>query len=178
MTSKPPSNLLSLDIARVTGIAWGALTDQIPRTHVWDLPVFHRDDALGYRIMTLENTLHDMIEWACIDTVVIAERFPPRTSAQMASGFGLDGAVRAQCLRDDVRLLWQPENQVRKEMFGRSGSSEEMKTAAVRWCTRHGIHAERHDSAEAAVLWCWTRNQLVRSAPPCRRAPTLIGAKT
>lgn len=178
MTSKPPNNLLSLDIARVTGVAWGALTDKIPRTAVWDLPVFHRDDALGYRIMSLENTLADFIAWAGIDTVVIAERFPPRTAKQQASGFGLDGAVRAECVRRGVRLMWQPENQVRKEMFGRSGTSEEMKTAAVRWCARHSIKAERHDSAEAAVLWCWTRNQLMRSTPPCRRAPTTIGEST
>jgi len=173
---KRPNRLLSVDTARITGIAWGALSDQLPQTDVWELPDYDRADSLGARIATLENTLHDFIAWADIDTVVIAERFPPRTSKQMASGYGLDGAVRSQCWRDDVQLLWQPEGQVRKEILGRSRGTtrDQLKAAAVRWCEHHGIHVQTDDAADAAVLWCWTRNTLVRHRPPgIRTAPSV-----
>jgi hypothetical protein len=155
MLSRLPHRLLTLDVARLTGWAFAPIG-------VWTLPVADPLDHLGARIAMLEDLLGEFLEVEGVDMVVICERFPPKSITQMASGFGLDGAIRAECRRHRIPLKWQPENQIRREVYGRSGRSEDMKTAALRWCELHGIVVPDDNAAEACVLWRWSRDELVR----------------
>lgn len=158
-----PLRLACLDIARRTGVAWGALSAVQPAVTHWPLPATDPVDALAARIAALENTLGAFLERERIGFVVIAQRFPGRSQAQLASAYGLDGAVRSECWRAGVRLRWQPEATVRKEMLGRGkGPTEVMKALAMRWCAVQGIEVRNDDEADAAVLWRWTRDEMVR----------------
>jgi Holliday junction resolvasome RuvABC endonuclease subunit len=162
-----PPRLAALDIARRTGVAWGSLTDLKPAVTNWPLPLTdpypETNDALAARIASLENTLEKFLKREAISLVVIAQRFPGRSQAQLASAYGLDGAVRSECWRAGVQLRWQPESTVRKEMLGRGrGSTALMKRLAMRWCAVQGIAVRCDDEADAAVLWRWTRDETVR----------------
>lgn len=162
MIGRLPHRLLTLDTARLTGWAFAPITAVVPICGVWELPREDPFDPLGARIAMLEDLLGEFLEAEGVDMVVICERFPPRTTLQMASGFGLDGAVRAECRRHRIPLKWQPENQIRREVYGRAGRSEDMKAEAVAWCSLHGIVCPDHNAAEACVLWRWSRDELVR----------------
>jgi Holliday junction resolvasome RuvABC endonuclease subunit len=163
MPNFAPPRLLALDVARRTGVAWGDLSAVKPAVTNWPLPLTDPVDALAKRIAALENTLKTFLEREAISFVVIAQRFPGRSQAQLASAYGLDGAVRSECWRAEVRLRWQPESTVRKEMLGRGkGPTAVMKALAMRWCAVQGIEVRNDDEADAAVLWRWTRDEMVR----------------
>jgi hypothetical protein len=72
--------------------------------------------------------------------------------------------VQAECYRANIVCRVEAESRVRREMYGRSGRSEEMKAAALRFCRKEGIDVPTHDAAEAAVFWRWTRDELLRGA--------------
>lgn len=160
--------LLSLDVARGTGVAWGRIVDLIPTTRLWPLPRKDELDAVGARIAALDNTLSRFLDdldagglnprWC-----VMAEPFMSRNMGETESNFGLYGIVRAELWRRKIRLLRQPENTVRREILGRgTAPTDEMKKLCLDWCGIHGIAAAEHNAADAAILWYWTRNELVR----------------
>jgi len=161
MSRSPPNRLATFDIATSTGVAWGSLSD-ICRTDVWPLPLHDPVDTLACRVASLENTTSRFLVRENIDLVVIAERFPGRSAAQIAVAYGLDAAVRVECWRAGIPLKWQSESTVRKETFGYTGSRQVMKAAATSFCRHHNIEVLNDDAADAAVMWMWTRNQLVR----------------
>lgn len=173
-----PRAILSLDVATITGFAWGALADVVPLCGIWELP---GDPLLsvGRKVAALENTVIDFLNaQPTVDLVVLAERFVGRSIAQVRLSFALDGVVEAECWRRGLRLVKQPETTVRREMFGRTGRTDDMKAAALAWCARQGIAVPDHNGADAAVLWRWTRDELVRQrgvtgvrAPVIRPAP-------
>lgn len=123
---------------------------------------------MGARAVTLENTLADFIAAHGVEYVVLAERQVIQGkqggSWSVALGFGLDAVVQAECYRANIACRVTPESTVRRDMLGKAGRTEEMKALAVRWCRKQGIDVPTHDAAEAAVMWRWTRDELLRGA--------------
>lgn len=158
---QPPNRLATFDIATSTGVAWGPLSGWCV-TDVWPLPKHDPDDTLAARVAALENTTAKFLARECIDIVVIAARFPGKSQAQVSLAYALDSAVRVECWRQRIPLRWQSENTVRYEMFGYTGTRDVMKAQAMAWCRHHNIAVKNDDAADAAVLWAWTRNELVR----------------
>lgn len=155
--------LLSLDVSGITGWAFGGFADRIPATGIWPLPRRDDSDVVGARIAALENTLSAALDAWCPTVVVMAEAFPGRNMDEAMAKFAMLGIVRSECWRRKIRCLVQPEGTVRKEVLGRGGgSSETMKQLVMDWCHRQGIDVEDHNAGDAAVLWRWTRDELVR----------------
>lgn len=76
---------------------------------------------------------------------------------------GLMGILRTEAWRRDLHVLRQPETTVRKEMLGRGRlPTGDMKELVMRWCSAQGIEVSDHNSGDAAVLWRWARDELVR----------------
>lgn len=163
--------LLSIDAARRTGVAWGRITDAIPTTLVWPLDKKGAKDELdpiGARISAMDNTLSRFLDILEADGLkprwcVMALPFASRNLDETESNFGLYGIVRAELWRRKVRLMRQPENTVRLETLGRgTAPTDEMKALVTVWCERQGIEIHDHNAGDAAVLWRWTRDELVR----------------
>jgi hypothetical protein len=160
-----PRVLLALDVATTTGWAVGLLGDVRPRCGQWPLPRVHPHRlVLGAKVTALENTLSRFIEAEQVGLVVIAERFVGRSQAQIRTSFALDGAVESECNRAGIAMRVHPEQTVRNEMHGRHPRGTDWKALALLWCEREGIAVSGHDAADAALLWRWTRDELVRQA--------------
>jgi Holliday junction resolvasome RuvABC endonuclease subunit len=156
--------LLSLDLGSVTGFAVGDVTDAVPYCDSWELPLSDPMDLLGARVAALENTLGPfLVEWAPA-VVVMALAFTGRNAADQDAMGAYYGMVRSECWRHDVRVLVQPEITVRTEVHGRGKhrTSAEWKQLAMIWCKRNAIIVPDHNAADAAVLWCWTRDEILR----------------
>lgn len=155
-------------MARGTGVAWGRIVDPIPTTRLWPLPRKDELDPVGARIAALDNTLSRFLDDLEVDRLkprwcVMAEPFMSRNMGETESNFGLYGIVRAELWRRKIRLLRQPEGTVRKEVLGRGQApTDEMKSLVSTWCERQGIPIEDHNCGDAAVLWRWTRDELLR----------------
>ena len=158
-----PPNLVAFDVAQRTGWAAGRFNDQRPETGVWILPAKDGLDVVGARIMSLENELIPALDrWQPL-YVVMAEPFPSRNMAETESGFGLQGLIRSECRRRSILILRQPESTVRKEILGRGHApTDQMKRLVAQWCNHQGIAIADHNAGDAAVLWRWARDELVR----------------
>lgn len=168
--------LVALDVGRITGFAHGPFSAVRAKCGSWPLPASDPVDPVGRRIAVLDNTLAAAFDLWRPSHVVLAERFPSRNLGEAAANFGLDGQVRAECWRRGIRLLVQPEGTVRKEMLGRgSGASEVMKALVMQWCGREGIEVPDHNAGDAAVLWRWARDELVRQRLPNRNLTCGVG---
>lgn len=165
-TERTPRSLLALDIATTTGYAFGALDGVIPTCGIWPLPTRDPLSRVGARIAVLENTLGEFLEKRKPELVVIAERFIGRTASNEVVLLlcALDGAVYGECWRARIPLRVQPESQVRSEMLGKRPRGTDWKALALGWCEGQGIDAIGHDAAEAALLWRWSRDEIVRRA--------------
>jgi len=155
-------------VARRTGVAWGRITDPIPTTLVWPLPLKDKLDPVGARMSALDNTLSRFLDLLTAQGIaprwcVMAEPFQSRNMGETESSFGLSGVVRAELWRRKIRLMRQHEGTVRKETLGRgTAPTKVMKALAQRWCDLRGIEIYDDNCADSAVLWEWTRNELVR----------------
>lgn len=168
-----PRYLVALDVGRVTGFAHGPFGAIRPVCDSWELVHGRPDPAnpVGQRIAVLENMLIPSFDAWMPSHVIMAERFASRNAGEAASSFGLDGAVLAECWRRGIAVLVQPEGTVRKEMLGRgTGTTEVMKGLVLAWCAREGIEVPDHNAGDAAVLWRWARDELVRQSPGRRAA--------
>lgn len=158
-----PAYLVALDSGRRFGWAHGPLGAVVPLCGYWQLPAKDDHDVVGARIANLENTLIAAFDEWQPGYVVMAEGFISRSRSDAESTLGMVGQVRAECWRRRISFRVQPEGTVRREMLGRgSGPSEVMKALAMAWCRRLGIEAHDHNAADSAVLWKWTRDELVR----------------
>jgi hypothetical protein len=156
--------LLVLDLASVTGWAYGALGADAPQCGRWELGATDRLDIVGARAACLDNTLAAALDlWTDVTVCGMAEPIPGRNQSDVAAMGAFVGIVRAECWRRRIRVLVQPESTVRKEMLGRgSGRSDVMKGLALQWCERHGISVPDHNAADAVVFWAWCRGELLR----------------
>lgn len=155
-------SLGSIDVAGVTGWAFGQVADVRPVVGHWKLPQTDGLDIVGARVGVLENTISAWLDEYRPSIIVTAEPFKPRNIGEAMSKFSLLGVVRSECWRRNIRCLVQPEQTVRKEMLGRgTGSTEVMKRLALAWAARQGIEVADDNEADAAVLWRWTRDELV-----------------
>lgn len=149
-------------------MAWGRITDPIPTTLVWPLPLKDKLDPVGARISALDNTLSNFLDLLATQGLeprwcVMAEPFASRNMGETESSFGLSGVVRAELWRRKIRLMRQPESTVRKEVLGRgTAPTAEMKAMAKLWCERRGIDIEDDNCADSAIMWSWCRDELVR----------------
>lgn len=158
------TGLLTLDLAQVTGWAYGPLSAEAPTCDRWALPERDPRDIIGARAAALDSTLAAALDaWGDVAIVGMAEPIPGRNQADVAAMGALVGIVRAECWRRGIRVLVQPEGTVRKEMLGRgSGRSEVMKALALGWCERHGVAVPDHNAADAVVFWMWCRGEIIR----------------
>lgn len=159
-----PRFLVALDVGRTTGLAYGALSAVKPLCDSWALD---RPDAkhnpVGARCAVLDHRLAEFFDAVNPSHLVMAERIPSRNAGEAASSFGLDGIVLAECYRRGIRVLVQPEGTVRKEVLGRgTAPTDVMKALVLDWCDRQGIAVTDHNAGDAAVLWRWARDEIVR----------------
>ena len=155
--------LVAIDVARICGVAYGAVTFAYPVTLRIVLPKDDKHDPVGRRMVTLYRELSELFEAHRPRWAVMAERFVGRNMHEVEALLALDGVARMVCREREIKLMRQPENTVRKEILGKgNGPSEEMKKRAVAWCEAQGIAVEDANCADAAVLWRWTRDELLR----------------
>ena len=155
--------LASLDVAKTTGWAVGCISNERPTTGVWPLPEKDKLDVVGARIAALENTLGSWLDRWKPAMVVTAEPFPTRNMGEAEAMAGLRGAVRNECWRRGIEFCWQPESTVRAQTLGKGrADTATMKRLVMAWCQKMGIDAATHDAGDAAVLWTWTRGELLR----------------
>lgn len=156
-------SLLSIDLGAVTGWAFGGFADVRPECGAWPLPKTDPLDLGAARIAAFENTLGPALDRWEPSIVVCAEPFRSRNMGEAEAMLGLMGILRTEAWRRDLHVLRQPETTVRKEMLGRGRlPTGDMKELVMRWCSAQGIEVSDHNSGDAAVLWRWARDELVR----------------
>jgi Holliday junction resolvasome RuvABC endonuclease subunit len=144
------------------------------------LPIGDTLDLLGARIAALHNTIGPFLDDETPDIVVLAEPFAGRNKHEAMAKHAYYAIVRAECWRRDIPVKMQPEGTVRVDMFGKGRrTSEQWKALALAWCAAHGIAVIDHNSADAAVFWCWTQHELLHpSLPKTARKRKRVASRT
>jgi hypothetical protein len=152
--------LLALDPGGRTGWAVGSILAGPPRLGSFRMP----DGAYGLRFATFENELLQLVQafrprWVLRAMPLLGKAGINRSRLAL----GWDTLIESVCYREQCVAYDQPEGTIRKNMLGRgSGRSEVMKALAIGWCEDHGIAPRNDDEADAAVVWCWGRDELYR----------------
>jgi len=172
----PPGGVLALDLARVTGWAWGHLHWSAPWYGSWHMP---ETGGEGFRLMCLENEVADAIGEHKPEAVVLEAplRFLPvrrdrRTGRlrlesnreAMWQQIGMRAIVRCYCARRSIPVSEVSADLVRNDILGFSrvpGHSGAIKRHVVQWCRHHGMRVSDDNQADACMLWCWQRRRLV-----------------
>lgn len=143
-----------------TGFAVGCFTDVKPRCNYWDIP----KRPYGERFAIFENTLIAAInEWRPTFLVRAMPLIGGKVGmARARLALGWDTIIEATCYRMDVKAMEQPEGTVRKECLPK-GWNRDTEAAVMEWAKLQGIDVNgSHDAADSALLWRWTRDELVR----------------
>jgi hypothetical protein len=162
--SAPQGGTLTLDLARVTGWAYGPL--------VWGEPLFGDlyMPALGgegIRYASLENELIHMLDVFKPGQIVMESALPPQAQTNVTSArqaYGMRAIVYCNAYREAVSVSEVSADLVRNELLGFSrapGRPDAIKTHVVHFCKRRGWHVPSHNAGDACLLWEWFRRRLV-----------------
>ncbi len=154
-----PGGVLCLDLAGVTGWAYGLLTDDKPIFGVWMLPKLGGE---GAKYAAFENTLADTMEACQPSWMVIEAALPPQAQTHTSSAhqaYGLRAIALSEAYRASVPWSSVDAMTARLEVLG-VARPPDAKAAVIAWCRKRGWAVQHHDSADACVLWEWHRRKM------------------
>ena len=181
MDVTPPEGqggLLALDLARVTGWAYGLPHWNAPWFGDWHLPY---EGGEGCRFAAFENELVDAIAAFRPRSMIIEApiNLPAMTNRQaMWQQLGLRAVARCNAWRESVAVTEVSADIVRTEVLGLSripGHPDAIKRHVVYWCRRRrGWSVPSHNAGDACILWEWQRRRLAGTNPV--QQPLLVSA--
>lgn len=152
-TDPTRGGILTLDLARVTGWAYGPAGAPRPQTFgAWDLG----PATIGHGVVLagLADHLGDAFKLMRPSLVVMEAPLPPQaqTSANTARLLlGYCAVVELLCYRWDLDVREAKAQDVRRAIIGRANGLD--KKAIVAWCRNRGYQITDHNTADAVVLW-------------------------
>jgi hypothetical protein len=160
----PPGGVLALDLARVTGWAWGHLEWPGPWFGTWQLPKFGGESA---RFGAFTNELTDALDLFEPDQIVVeAAIYPKRwetNEAAMSLLLGLRGILYGTAWHYEIPVTGVSASYVRDAMLGFSRIPNRpgaIKKAVKGWCERRGWRVPDDNAADAAMTWAWHQRQM------------------
>jgi Holliday junction resolvasome RuvABC endonuclease subunit len=147
--------LLSLDLSRNTGWAYGPPDAQLPALWgCWVLP----QRRLGDRL----NALRSVFDAFCIEfapSLVFKEEplahYTNDPLHVVREQYGLHGVIEAECADLGLRVTEQPPSTIREEVLGKGQFPKgTVKAVVLRWAEQRGISCDDNDNiADACVGW-------------------------
>jgi len=144
--------ILTLDLARVTGWAYGPAGARPQMFGAWDLG----PATIGHGVVLagLADHLGDAFKVHRPSLVVMEAPMPPQaqTSANTARLLlGYCAVVELLCYRWDLQVREAKAQEVRKAVIGRANGLK--KGDILGWCRGRGYRITDHNAADAVVLW-------------------------
>jgi hypothetical protein len=163
MPPEGQGGLFTLDLARITGWAYGPLHWNAPWFGDWHLPF---EGGEGCRFAAFENELTDALaEFRPASLILEAPiNLPAMTNrAAMWQQLGLRAIARCNAWRENVPVSEVSADTVRVEVLGLSrvpGHPDAIKRHVEYWCRRKmGWKVPSHNAGDACVLWEWGRRR-------------------
>lgn len=144
--------ILTLDLARVTGWAYGPAGARPQVFGAWDLGP--ATNGHGVVLAGLADHIGDAFKLHRPSLVVMEAPLPPQaqTSANTARlMLGYCAIVELLCYRWEIAVREARAPEVRKAVIGRANGLD--KKAIVAWCRGKGYAITDHNTADAVVLW-------------------------
>lgn len=159
-----PGGVLTLDLASVTGWAYGHLSDQSPRFGTWHLP---HTGGEGARYAAFENELAAAMDAMQPSHVVLeaALSFQALLGVSnmrvMCQQYTLRGIAYAEAWRASCPISEVSADIVRREILGQAHwPKDQVKRAVVRYCLRLGLRVPDHNAGDAVLTWLWHVGQM------------------
>lgn len=154
MTDNPtrPGGILTLDLASVSGWAYGHASARLTRPDAfgaWNLG----KGASAARWAALADQLGDTISMFQPSLVVFEAPLPPQAQTQANIArllWGLCTVAELICYRRSIECREQSAVQPRKQLIGKARPD---KDQIVQWCRSRGLDITDHNAADAVVLW-------------------------
>lgn len=158
---------MALDLSSTVGVAYGLLESEAPVTWQWELHSLGGEKARFARFNTSLSKAMDKLK----PSHLILEKHLPATAISNDNVVNQQRGLRAIA---SMNTYYTPcaysecdVHTIRREVMGvRRLSKDAAKKAVVQWCKRHGIQVGSHHAADAALVWVWHRQRMLR-IPPC-----------
>jgi Holliday junction resolvasome RuvABC endonuclease subunit len=146
--------VLSLDLSRYTGVAYGTSDLKLPALwQCWVLP----QRTLGERL----NAFRSEFTSFCVEhmpSLVFKEEplayFAGDPLHVIREQYGLHAIVESECVDLGIRVAEQSPSTIREEVLGCGWFPKgKVKAVVVRWAQQHGIDTDNDNIADAAVGW-------------------------
>ena len=161
--------VLALDLSSSVGVAYGPLTERVPRTTTWHLP---HTGGEGARYAAFENELIAFIEGYAPIAIVVEHPLPLMALARGSSDriarqqYTLEGIARKEAYRASAGWDGADVHTIRSEVMGVGRYSRDtVKREVVLFCKRRGIRVGSHHAGDAALVWLWYRQRMLGIAP-------------
>jgi len=164
-------SVIALDLSGTCGVAWGPLSDPLPRFTTWKLL---RDQGEGGRYASFENELEAAMDDIQPSNMVIEATL---TFQALARYSNYQVGCQQITLRGIARMVaWRAEGcsvsevdarTVRAEVLGLSFGTdrETAKRAAILYCWKHKLKVPDDNAADACLIWLWHRMRVLRIPP-------------
>jgi hypothetical protein len=169
-TYVPPDKggIFTLDLARITGWAYGCANWRSPMFGTWHMPLIGGE---GMRFAAFENELEAALEELEPLSIVCESPLPlPAVTnrAAVQQQLGMRAFVKAACYRASIECTEVSADLVRMELLGfcrAPGRPEAIKNHVVAYCRRKGWKVPDHNAGDACLLWEWKRRRVSGSVP-------------
>lgn len=152
---KRPHNVLALDLAGVTGWAYG-LPGDIPITgsHL----VAAEDDGRSYRALSV--LLHRLLSAAPITAMAIEApigKVGKTTFKTIVRLHGYNAIAKMVAAELRLPVVDAPISSARVAFIGRSPKKDVAKELILAECGRCGVPVQDHNAADAVAVWFWAQ---------------------
>lgn len=155
----PPGGILSLDLSKHCGWAYGTPACAKPVFGVWHLPA---DTEAGRRGAAYENELLDAIDLYRPRFVVYEASLPANAQSHANTAellLGLAMLTDVACYRHEIEARKEYPQTVRSKVMGKGNGRITTKDkeggVIVRWLNERGIEVEDHNAADAILQWMY-----------------------
>lgn len=152
---KRPHNVLALDLAGVTGWAYG-LPDDTPTAGA--AAISAEDDGRSYK--ALAALIRSLLKEAPITAVAIEAPIHMVGRTTFKTGMRLQGYnAIAKLVAAEARLpvVDAPVNSVRVAFIGKAPKKDVAKELILAECRRCGVAVKDHNAADAVAIWFWAQ---------------------
>jgi Holliday junction resolvasome RuvABC endonuclease subunit len=156
--------VLSLDLSRNTGIAYGTIDLKLPALwQCWVLP----QRTSGQRLNAFRSTFDAFcIEYA--PSLVFKEEplahFTDDPLYVIREQYGLHAIVEAECADLGIRVAEQSPSTIREQVLGKGQFPKgTVKAVVVRWAQQRGIDTDNDNIADACCGWEFAVRHALRS---------------
>ena len=153
------TGILTLDLSRHTGWAFGRAAGGTPLGGTWELPGIA--DGVGRPLAALCDKLADAITVHSPDLIVFEAPLPPSAMKSVAwarFALAMVGVVELVAYRREVRVLEERVETARMKLLGKArwpGGRDTAKAEVLAWCNRQGWRVTDDNAGDALVLWKW-----------------------